>query len=212
MDAPAENPEEQAETHSDRAPLYSGPSGLRLALTSVGAFCAIVMVGGVIGLLLGPSNVEVPATMATSSLGAIDVATEVAEVRAEVRTVVIDRSAIDETADGSAVDGASGWLQAALETDVLELPKAVYDRFSLRVGNSFATNIAANDKIGGEFRSVELTGLGELAPGFDLDADGTLSGTAVVCGKWSAQYALNSTNPAVGTSWIEVTVVGCDGA
>lgn len=98
------------------------------------------------------------------------------------------------------------------DTEFLELPKAVFDRFSLRRGDSFAINVASNDKIGGILQSVELTGLGELAPGFALDADGTLSGTAIVCGDWSAQYALNSTNPAVGTSWIEITVVGCNGA
>gem|GEM_PF-6131553 len=93
--------------------------------------------------------------------------------------------------------------------EFLELPKAVYDRFTLKTGDSFAINIAANDKVGGVLQSVTLTGLGELAPGFTLSLDGTVSGVASECGVWKAQYALNSTNPAVGTSWIEITVSGC---
>ena len=103
-------------------------------------------------------------------------------------------------------------VSLASPVEFVELPKAVYDRFSLRPDDSFSINIAANDKIGGVFESVELTGLGELAPGFALNSDGTLSGTATVCGNWRAQYALNSTNPAIGTSWIEITVDGCTGA
>lgn len=131
-----------------------------------------------------------------------------------VAAAVPEDLALAEPDESDALDDRSLALAQPVEVvdvEFLELPKAVFDRFTLRPGDSFAINVAANDKIGGILQSVELTGLGELAPGFALNADGTLSGTAIVCGDWSAQYALNSTNPAVGTSWIEITVVGCNG-
>lgn len=92
----------------------------------------------------------------------------------------------------------------------VELPKAVYDTFVLGLGESLAINIAANDKIGGQFEGVRPTGLGDLAPGFTLESNGVLSGIANECGRWRLQYALVSDNPAVGTSWIDITVEGCD--
>jgi hypothetical protein len=95
------------------------------------------------------------------------------------------------------------------EVEFIVLPKAVYDRLELDVGDVVVQNIASNDKIGGVLESVQLTGLGVLAPGFTLDELGTLSGTAVECGNWRVQYELASTNPATGTSWIDITVGGC---
>jgi hypothetical protein len=95
------------------------------------------------------------------------------------------------------------------EVEFIVLPKAVYDRLELDVGDVVVHTIASNDKIGGVLESVQLTGLGVLAPGFTLDELGTLSGTAVECGNWRVQYELASTNPATGTSWIDITVGGC---
>lgn len=259
MDAPAETPEPASPDRRTAAKPEStpqscakdtGPSGMRLVLTSLAAFTGVVMLGGVIGLIVGRPSVDVtPSTLTAASVSVAEATAGVSTTTAPstilvqadepVETQVLDaveRAPIDqpqpsqpsqdvaaevpedraftEPDDNSSVSDRSLALAQPIEVDseFLELPKAVFDRFSLRPGDSFAINIAANDKIGGILQSVELTGLGELAPGFALDADGTLSGTAIVCGDWSAQYALNSTNPAVGTSWIEITVVGCNGA
>ena len=98
---------------------------------------------------------------------------------------------------------------APADVEFLELPKAVYDRFTLEQSEVLAINVAANDKIGGRLDSVETTGLGELPPGFTLESNGVLSGSTDQCGNWKLQYVLNSSNPAIGTSWIDITVGGC---
>ena len=112
------------------------------------------------------------------------------------------------TVPATTVPATSGDDQGS-EVEFIVLPKAVYDRLELDVGDVVVQNIASNDKIGGVLESVQLTGLGVLAPGFTLDELGTLSGTAIECGNWRAQYELVSTNPATGTSWIDITVGGC---
>lgn len=108
---------------------------------------------------------------------------------------------------GAATSGTTTAPNA--EVEFVELPKAVYDQFNLELGETLVINIAANDKIGGLFDSVRETGLGGLPPGFALEASGVLSGVARECGNWRAQYELISDNPAIGTSWIEITVGGC---
>lgn len=91
----------------------------------------------------------------------------------------------------------------------LELTKAVQDRLELTVGDEVLVNVITNDKGTDGDASIELTGLGELAPGFLLQSNGTLRGTAEVCGRWQAQYALSSENFGTSTSWIDVVVSGC---
>lgn len=241
----------------------TGPSGLRLAVTSIGVFLAIVAIGGAIGLASG-AGVDDADAMAASVMdsAALDSAlVDTPALNTSVDTAIVNAAVVPETSIAPAAIVASpptapvvdnpepeavaittddvtvnepvtvvrGVTELALplvddappaatitgpdptEIEFLELPKAVYDRFTLRTGDSFAINIAANDKIGGVLQSVTLTGLGELAPGFSLNADGTVSGVASQCGAWKAQYAINSTNPAVGTSWIDITVSGCSG-
>lgn len=255
----------------------TGPSGLRLAVTSIGAFLAIVAIGGLIGLTSGAgvddamaaaASIDIPSDDAgDSDIAALDTASldtevldtgvldttviespviESAVIESEVAgttesaspattaPAVAEAEAVELTADDVTVNEPVTVVQGVTELalplvddndaatesapstgpdptsiEFLELPKAVYDRFTLQTGDSFAINIAANDKIGGVLQSVTLTGLGELAPGFVLNLDGTVSGVASECGVWKAQYALNSTNPAVGTSWIDITVSGC---
>lgn len=241
----------------------TGLSGLRLAVTSIGVFLAIVAIGGAIGLASG-AGVDDADAMAASVMdsAALDSAlVDTPALNTSVDTAIVNAAVVPETSIAPAAIVASpptapvvdnpepeavaittddvtvnepvtvvrGVTELALplvddappaatitgpdptEIEFLELPKAVYDRFTLRTGDSFAINIAANDKIGGVLQSVTLTGLGELAPGFSLNADGTVSGVASQCGAWKAQYAINSTNPAVGTSWIDITVSGCSG-
>jgi len=209
----------------------TSPSGLRLLLTSIAAFSCVVMVGGVIGLILGQTEAnELPSTLtAASGVAAVltppDAApsspstttttalppTTTAAPETSTRTLLDVLNAGSVSVDVGSVVEFDTVDQQEIPTPVafVELPKAVYDRFTLTMGDSFSINIAANDKVAGQLESVELTGLGELAPGFVLHPDGSLEGTASKCGRWKAQYSLNSTNPAVGTSWIDLTVVGC---
>ncbi len=274
--APTSEPATERTDEAAAGSESAGPTGLRLAVSSVGVFLAIVAIGGIIGVTSGAGNADASTASAMIDTAALDTAmidtavvdsavfesaildaavartdaapeTTAPEITAPETTAVPTTLAPAPTTSVAAESEPTATITAAdvtvtepvtvvrgvtelalplvdeaptaapvtgpdpTEIEFLELPKAVYDRFTLRTGDSFAINIAANDKIGGVLQSVTLTGLGELAPGFSLSADGTVSGVASECGAWRAQYAINSTNPAVGTSWIDITVSGCSG-
>ncbi|MDW3177256.1 MAG: hypothetical protein R8J94_07725 [Acidimicrobiia bacterium] len=181
-----------------------------LALLSLSVFVGLIVVGGVIGLLIGggeSSAVASPTTptaptrpdVAPTTAAPVEVL-GVAELDAPLATTT--QSAVNPSTTASESADTRG-------VEFIELPKAVYDRFVLEPDELLVVNVAANDKIGGELDSVVATGLGTLPPGFALDETGLLSGKTAECGNWRLQYALLSTNPAVGTSWIEITVDGC---
>jgi len=191
----------------------SGPNGYRLYLTSIFVFSCVVMFGAVIGMIVGQTGgADLPSTLTAASADRAALIVPVGDAAPTPTTTAAPTTNTVPTTNAAPASDASEVLGIVVTepVEMLELPKAVYDRFTLEVGDSLAINIAANDKIGGDLESVELTGLGELAPGFSLEQDGSLLGTASECGRWRVQYALNSTNPATGTSWVDLTVVGCN--
>ncbi len=180
-----------------------------LVLLSLSVFVGLIVVGGVIGLLIGGGESSAVASPSAAIAPRPDVAPTTA---APVEVLgVTELGAPLATATEPASSPSTTARDAADSRDVefIELPKAVYDRFVLEPDELLVVNIAANDKIGGDLESVEATGLGSLPPGFALDETGLLTGKAAECGNWRLQYALLSSNPAVGTSWIEITVDGC---
>lgn len=180
-----------------------------LALLSLSVFVGLIVVGGVIGLLIGGGESSAVASPpAATAQGPAAATTTVAPV--EVLGVTeLDVPLGSATESASSPSTTGGDAVDSRGVDFIELPKAVYDRFVLEPDELLVVNVAANDKIGGELDSVVATGLGSLPPGFALDQTGLLSGKTAECGNWRLQYALLSTNPAVGTSWIEITVDGC---
>ena len=199
------------------------PSSADVALMSVLAFVAIVLAGAGIGLFRSDASLtggdRAPARIVTAAVeSALDTVTVIDPPAAVAAVASIEQLVVDpelvENVDESVLTQAARAVQesAVIEPKplvMLELPRAEYDRFELSLGDSIATNIAANDKVGGVFESVRLTGWGELAPGLALDPDGALSGTASECGDWQAQYELISDNPASETSFIDITVRDC---
>lgn len=213
-------------------PQSQNPGKGLLAIVSLSVFAGLIVLGGGIGLLIGREGSS-PAIASVSTLpdvlpvatttivptstsepvqimeapDEVDASTTpvevlgVTELGLPLGTTPAQASTSQSTTPGEDVDPA--------DTEFIELPKAVYDRFTLAPNEVLVVNIAANDKIGGLLESVVSTGLGSLPPGFTLDDDGLLSGSTGECGNWRLQYALLSTNPAVGTSWVDITVGGC---
>ena len=194
-----------------------------LIAISLLAFFAVLGLGVGLGVLATGSSItggrvamaQLPALEPEETIASPEPAVEVAGATVEaVVTTTVPATTVPATTvppttvPATTVPATSGDDQGS-EVEFIVLPKAVYDRLELDVGDIVVQNIASNDKIGGVLESVQLTGLGVLAPGFTLDELGTLSGTAIECGNWRAQYELVSTNPATGTSWIDITVGGC---
>ena len=194
-----------------------------LIAISLLAFFAVLGLGVGLGVLATGSSItggrvamaQLPALEPEETIASPEPAVEVAGATVEaVVTTTVPATTVPATTvppttvPATTVPATSGDDQGS-EVEFIVLPKAVYDRLELDVGDVVVQNIASNDKIGGVLESVQLTGLGVLAPGFTLDDLGTLSGTAIECGNWRAQYELVSTNPATGTSWIDITVGGC---
>ncbi len=194
-----------------------------LIAISLLAFFAVLGLGVGLGVLATGSSItggrvamaQLPALEPEETIASPEPAVEVAGATVEaVVTTTVPATTVPATTvppttvPATTVPATSGDDQGS-EVEFIVLPKAVYDRLELDVGDVVVQNIASNDKIGGVLESVQLTGLGVLAPGFTLDELGTLSGTAIECGNWRAQYELVSTNPATGTSWIDITVGGC---
>jgi hypothetical protein len=189
-----------------------------LIAISLLAFFAVLGLGVGLGVLATGSSItggrvataQLPTLEPEETITSPEPAVEVAgaTIEAVVTTTVPPTTVPPTTVPPTTVPATTGDDRGG-EVEFIVLPKAVYDRLELDVGDVVVQNIASNDKIGGVLESVQLTGLGVLAPGFTLDELGTLSGTAVECGNWRVQYELASTNPATGTSWIDITVGGC---
>ncbi len=217
----------------------TSPGKAKLALLSLGLFGGLVVVGGAFGLLVGPNEtgqriatapVEqliAPSSTAAELVKGLDTNASLAEVvqaptttlagegqpaSAPVEVLGVTELGLSlgpSTSISPTTTSLPALALAPAAVEFLELPKAVYDRFTLEQSEVLAINVAANDKIGGRLDSVETTGLGELPPGFTLESNGVLSGSTDQCGNWKLQYVLNSSNPAIGTSWIDITVGGC---
>ena len=71
-------------------------------------------------------------------------------------------------------------MVAAQPVAILELTKAVQDQLDLTVGDEVFVNVITNDKGTDDQATIALTGLGELAPGFVLQSNGTLAGTCLL--------------------------------
>ena len=202
-----EGPRETAETPD---------SGRGVIAVSVAAFVALVLAGAGIGVLVGPGSgdevgASTPSSLATPTTSSPQEAPSAASSTTAAPTTTAPPSTTVTPTTTAAPTTTAGptTVVAAQPVAILELTKAVQDQLDLTVGDEVFVNVITNDRGTNDQATIALTGLGELAPGFVLQSNGTLAGTASDCGRWQVQYELSSGNSGRSTSWIDITVSGC---